>query len=544
MTATPEKEGASVLLPFRNVIFRRIWGANIASSFGGLIQMTGAAWLMAMISDSSRMVALVQASVALPAMLLSLPAGAIADNYNRRRVMLAAQGFMFVMSVALVAFAYCGLLTPWLLLGFTCLIGIGVTLNNPAWQASVPDVVPRDRLPAAVLLNSVGFNLCRSVAPALGGVVLATGGALLAFSLNMLSYLPLLLVLYFWRPVYPKKDLPRERIWMAMSAGLRYVAMSPNLGLTFLRAFIFGLSAVSVLALLPLVARDLLQGGPKDYGLMLGFFGAGGVAGAFLSSRLRTSFSSEGITRLCFAAFVFCVWGAAWSPHRWASCLALAFGGASWVVFLSLCNVTVQFSAPRWVLARALALYQTSFYAGMAGGSWLWGVTAERFGTQNALIASGFALLGGALLGLRLPLPGLSRLNLDPHTTWKPPRLALNITPQSGRVVVWVEYIIDEVDVPRFLEAMNERRRIRLRDGASNWMLLRDVEDPDRWRMSYQLPTWLEYLRHNQRTTKADLSVTETILALHRGEESPRVFRMIERQTEWPLPDEVARLLP
>ncbi|WP_307968094.1 MFS transporter, partial [Sinorhizobium medicae] len=231
----------SPLAPFRHDIFRTIWIASLASNFGGLIQAVGAAWLMTSISQSVNMVALVQASTSLPIMLFSLVSGALADNFDRRRIMLVAQSFMLAVSGLLTVCAYYGIVTPWLLLIFTFLLGCGTALNNPSWQASVGDMVPRDDLPAAVALNSMGFNLTRSVGPAIGGAIVAAAGAAAAFAANTLSYFAILFALARWKPVTPENRLPRETLGRAVSAGLRYVAMSPNIGKVLVRGFAFGL---------------------------------------------------------------------------------------------------------------------------------------------------------------------------------------------------------------------------------------------------------------------------------------------------------------
>ena len=246
---------ASLLTPLENPTFRAIWIATLGSNFGGLIQAVGAAWMMTSITASESMVALVQASVTLPIMVFSLASGAVADNFNRRQVMLVAQLFMLAVSVGLALAAWANLLSPWALLAFTFLIGCGTALNNPSWQASVADIVERPHVPAAVALNSVGFNLTRSVGPAVGGAIVAAAGAAAAFAVNALSYLGLIWVLVRWRPAIPVSTLPREDLGAAMGAGLRYVAMSPNLLTVMLRAFLFGLTSVAVMALLPLVAR-------------------------------------------------------------------------------------------------------------------------------------------------------------------------------------------------------------------------------------------------------------------------------------------------
>ncbi|WP_309086492.1 MFS transporter [Chelativorans sp.] len=522
---------SSLANPFRSLDFRLLWTAALVSNLGGLIQGVGAGWMMATISESADMVALVQSATTLPIMIFSLAAGALADNLDRRRVMLTAQILMMVVSVALAAFAFMNVMTPWLLLAFTFLIGCGTALHNPSWQASMGDIVPRADIPAAVTLNSMAFNLMRSVGPALGGVVVAAAGAAFAFAINAVSYLPIILALARWKHRRLPTGLPREAFGHAISAGLRYVAMSPNLIKVICRAFVFGLGAVAILALLPLVARDLIGGGAMTYGLLLGSFGVGAIGGALINTRVRESFSNETIAKGAFLGFAFSAVLLALSRQTWLSCLSLLPAGACWVLALSMFNVSVQLSTPRWVVGRALSIYQTATFGGMALGSWLWGIAAEMETPTAALIGSGVALMVGAAIGLRFALPEFATVDLDPLGQFKEPALRLDLKARSGPIMIMVDYEIAQEDVPAFLAAMAERRRIRIRDGARQWALLRDLENPNIWSETYHVPTWVEYVRHNMRRTKADAEITDRLRNLHRGKEPPRVHRMIERQT-------------
>ncbi len=530
-------ERRSPLLPLRNEAYRRIWLASISSNLGGLIQGVGAAWMMASISTSENMVALVQASNTGPIMLLSLIAGAIADSFDRRRVMIAAQLFMIVVSALLTLFALLDLITPWALLAFTFLIGCGTALNNPSWQASVGDIVPRADLPAAVSLNSMGFNITRSVGPAIGGAIVAAAGAAAAFAVNTLSYFAITYALFRWRPDIPKSPLPREHLGSAIAAGLRYVAMSPNLGKVLFRGFVFGLTATAILSLLPIVARDQLSGGPLTFGGLLGAFGLGAIFGAFSNQRARELLSSEDIVRAGFAGFAVAAGVTGISTSVWITALALMVAGACWVLALSLFNTVVQLSAPRWVVGRALSLYQTATFGGMATGSWLWGSVAENYGSGHALVASSLLMMVGVFIGFFLPMPAFATLDLDPLNRFNEPALKLDIRPRSGPIVIHVDFEITDDDVPEFLRIMVERRRIRLRDGARNWTLMRDLENPDIWTETYHVPTWVDYVRHNQRRTKADAEITDRLLELHRGARPPKVHRMIERQAIPPADD-------
>ncbi len=526
----PRSPGPSLLSPLNSPVFRAVWIASLASNFGGLIQSVGASWMMTSIGNAE-MVALVQASVTLPIMLLSLPAGALADNIDRRRLMLAAQGFMLAVSVALSLCAWAGLLTPWVLLLFTFLIGCGAALNGPAWQAAVGDMVSRRDLAGAVVLNSMGFNLARSAGPAVGGLIVAAAGAAAAFTVNAFSYIGLIVVLARWRPERPARTLPREGLGVAMGAGLRYAAMSGRIGSVLLRAVLFGFAASAVQALLPLVAREHPGGGPLTYGLLLGAFGIGAVGGAVASTRMRSQMSNEMIVRWSCLGFGLATVILAFSTWLAASMAALAVAGAGWVLTLSTFNVTVQMSAPRWVVARALALYQVAAFGGMAFGSWAWGIAAGQEGLLVTLCVAGGLQVACALAGLRFPLASTSGLNLDLISRWTEPDLAVAIQPRSGPIVVTIEYVIDEADIDEFLAAMADRRRIRRRDGARHWTLMRDLADPRLWIERYHTPTWLDYVRHNQRMTQADMAVTDHVRALHRGPGRPVVRRLIERPT-------------
>jgi MFS family permease len=523
----------SALSPFRYPVFRGIWIASLLSNFGSLIQSVGASWMMLSIAQSPDMVALVQASTALPIMLLSLVAGAMADNMDRRRVMVLAQIFMLSVSLALSICAWMGLVGPWTLLLFTFAIGCGSAFFAPAWQASVGDMVPRPEVPGAVALNSMGFNIARSVGPAIGGAIVAAAGAAAAFGVNAASYIALLIVLARWQRPPRTNALPSETLVIAMGAGLRYVWMSPHIRTVLLRAAVFGFGASSILALLPLVAKHLVAGGPLTYGLLLGAFGVGAVTGALSASRLRESLSTEAIVRWACCILALAAAVVAVSTFLVLTMAALLLAGAGWVLSLSTFNVSVQLSAPRWVVARALALYQMAAFGGLAAGSWLWGELAADLGISAALLISAGAVLICVVLGRWVPLSQAGELNLDPLRAqlWNAPTTSVPVDERTGPVVITVEYIIDESDIEEFLGRMNERRRMRRRDGARNWRLLRDLSEPRLWIERYETPTWLDYIRLNNRATQDDASVPTRLRELHRGTEGPRVRRRIERQT-------------
>lgn len=525
---------SSAFTPLRHPVFRSIWIASMASNFGSMIQSVGASWMMTSIADSAEMVALVQSSVTLPILLLALVAGAAADSFDRRVMMLVAQSFMLAVSAALAFAAWTGTITPWLLLAFTFLIGCGAAFHGPAWQASVGEMVPRRDLPGAVTLNSMGFNIARSLGPALGGWIVAALGAAAAFAINAVSYLGLILVLARWRPPHPPESLPRERLGSAMAAGIRYAAWSPVMRSVLLRALLFGAGASSISALLPVIARDLMGGGPATFGLLLGAFGLGAVAGAVASAPLRRHLSSERLVMLACVTFAASAVLVGLSRTLALTLLLLPMAGASWVLALSTFSVTVQLSSPNWVVARSLSLYQMAAFGGMAAGAWTWGMLAEAQGIALGLAGAGAVLLLCAGLGFKLPLPDEAELPAGASRVWTPPKIALDIEPRHGAVVVTIAFRIRPDDEAEFLAVMAERRRIRSRDGARRWTLLRDLADPQTWIERFHAPNWIEYVRHNNRLTETDILVAGRVRELHQGPEPPRIRRMIEQEAESP----------
>jgi|TARA_R110002126_G_scaffold86592_1_gene209009 MFS family permease len=526
-----------ILGSLRNPVFRALWVSAVISNTGGMIQQVGAAWMMTLLTSSQGMVALVQAAVTMPIMVVSIAAGVLADNYERRTVLLCAQAFMLIMSILLTGLAFAGLLTPWLLLTFTFLIGCGMGLHNPSWQASFSELVPREDLPSAVAMNAMGMNVTRSVGPALGGVITATLGAAAAFAMNALTYFVLIGALLSWKPIKRERTLPRERFLSALVAGLRYMMLSPEIMAINLRGFVFGAGAISMQALLPLVARDALGGGAQIFGILLGAFGLGAVVGALNAARVRARMSNENVVRAGSALFALCCIMVAVSQSLMLSVLVIFISGTCWLNVNSLLNVSVQLASPRWVLGRMIAIFMSFIFGGMAMGSWLLGWIAETQSLTTAFFVAAGILVVSLCWGLFAPLQVSGDLNLDPVDRHAAHALKLDLNRRSGPILIMVHYKIAQADVTAFLALIAERRRVHMRDGARRWTLLRDLENPDIWIESYSFPTWTEYLRHTERRTKADDDVIRRLLALHCGPEPVRAQRTIERQTVVPLDD-------
>lgn len=519
---------ATTLAPFQYRVFATFWFASLASSFGSLIQTVGASWQMALIAPAPDQVALVQAVGALPFFVLSLISGALADNYDRRLLMLVSQLLALVASVALALITLFGEITPAILLTFTFLIGCGAAAFAPAWQASIGEQVPRETIPAAVMANAMSFNLARSVGPAIGGVIVAAAGAAAAFIINAVSYLGLIFALLQWKLPKTKRELPPEPLGSAIAAGIRYVRLSPNLTAIMIRAVLFTVPISAVPALMPVVARDLLGGGAPTYGILLGGFGVGAMLGALSSSALRGRFSSDQLLRAVCAVAMVAMLGISQSPWAWTSLLAHVLAGSVWTLGLANFNIAVQLSSPRWVTGRTLALYQTFAFAGMAAGAWMWGNLATAVGLRETLAISGLSALTTFAVARWLPVYVARSGSLDPHiaTALEAPRVEMHDS--AGPIVVTIEYKVPIENAVRFIDVVNELGRARRRDGARAWSVCQDLDEPTQWIERFESPTWLDYLRRQTRPTLADQEIRRRLSELIDSERGS-VRRFIER---------------
>ncbi len=518
-----------VLSPLRHAVFRRIWTASLLSNLGLLILGVGAAWAMTQMTPSAGMVALVQTALMLPVAFVSTPAGAIADMFDRRIVGLFALSIALVGSVAMTAVAWAGAMTPDLLLVFCFIIGSGMALFGPSWQASVSEQVPAAALPAAVALNGISYNIARSFGPAIGGVIVAAAGAVAAFATNAVLYLPLLAALFFWRRAKESSRLPPERLARAVISGVRYIGHSPSIRIVLGRTLVVGVAGGSILALMPIVARDLLNGGAQTYGVMLGAFGMGAVFGALFVSALRARLGVEASVRLCAMAMGagVAVVAVSRSPALTASALVLA--GAAWTTSFTLFNVGVQLAAPRWVAGRALAAYQAAASGGIAVGSWGWGGAANAFGVEGAMLISGAVLIASPLLAVWMRMPSVSGPNELARDALADPEARLPLTARSGPIVIEIEYRVDPAKARLFYAVMLHVQHSRQRNGAYGWTVARDIADPELWTERYHCPTWHDYLRQRSRSTASERALHLRADAFHVGPEPIRVRRMLER---------------
>lgn len=395
------KNHVSLYSPLKVPVFRSLWLASLGSNFGTLVQAVAAAWLMTTLTDSRQLIALVQASTTLPLMFFSIPSGALADKFNRRKVMLFAQFVMLVAAFLLMVFGFLGWLSPWSLLLFTFLNGCGAALHYPSWQAATGDIVSRRDLPSAVSLNSMGFNLMRTAAPAAGGMIVAVYGAVVAFTLNFISYFGLIFVLYKWK--HPARhDNPNEDSLIGtIATGIQFVAASTDLARIVVCGFCFGISAAALPSLMPVIVTEKLHGDASIYGLVLSAFGAGAILGAATAPRLRYVFGTARIIRAAFLIIGVSMLVISLGETLWLTFAFMLAAGAFWVIALSQLNVTIQLSSPRFVVGRTLSIYQAFTFGSMAIGSYIWGTFAEIAGVTQAIFSAG--ILVGLIALLRIP---------------------------------------------------------------------------------------------------------------------------------------------
>lgn len=524
----PHPSSSATYAPLRNPVFRSILAATQISRLGWLVQTTAISWLMATIAASDLMVALVQASSTLPAFFLSILAGAIADSFSRRGVMLAGHCLIVLASLTLAISVALGFVSPWLLLGLGFLAACGFALNDPAWHASVGDILEKRDIPAAVTLMSVGYNIVRSTGPALGGAILAFYGPLAAFALAALSDLVPLAAISRSKWHVRSSSLPRERVATAVHDGLRFTAMSSEIRSAIVRGTLFGLASISILALLPLIVRDHLAGGPIVYGALLAAFGMGALTAGLSSSYLRRIVSQDRLIALASVACSLCCVALPLTSSLPVAALALALGGAGWLLTWTGIDVLIQLSSPRWVVGRTLSIYYALSYGGMAAGSWIWGAVAQNYSLALAFMGAAGVLLLIAAAAFALPIELWEESDQE-TSEFEPPPLALDLQPRSGPIVVKVDYLIAEQNLVAFLDCMRDRRRVQSRAGARSWTLQRNLRTPSLWTETYRTPTWMDYLRLNQRLTAADKGVAERLAALHDGDLPPEPVLSIER---------------
>jgi predicted MFS family arabinose efflux permease len=509
--------------PFTYATFSILWTATVVANIGTWMYNAAAGWLITTLTADPLVVSLVQVATSVPMFLFALPAGALADILDKRRLLITVEVALMGVSTVIAALVSFELVNPTVLLFFTFLLGAAAALTAPAWQAIVPGLVPRQNLGPAVAANSVGVNISRAIGPALGGLIIAALGIAMPFWLNALSNIGIIAALLWWRsPPRPAHRLPAERFLGAMRAGFRHARHNPHLHATLIRAVAFFLFASAYWALLPLVARNRIAGGPGLYGFMLGTIGAGAITGAFILPWLRSKLGPDRVVAAgtIGTAIALMLFGLAREPI--AGLTASVLAGLSWIWVLASFNVSAQVALPDWVRGRGLAMFVTVFFGAISLGSALWGQLAGLLGLPEAHLIAAAGALVMIPLTWRWKLQTGAGVDLTPSMHWPAPVIDRDIEADRGPVLVTVEYLIRPESRDAFLGALEKLGEERRRDGAYAWGVFEDSAKEGRFLETFLVESWLEHLRQHERVTNADRAVQSEAYS-HHVEGSPMV---------------------
>jgi MFS family permease len=504
--------------PLRSGSFRALWLAGLVGLTGVWFQTIGAQWLLVSHPHASILVSLVQVATTLPYVLFGLVAGVLADTLDRRLILITVQVTVALLGAVLAALSFAHPMPPGLLLLLVFLLGTGAALGTPAYQSLVPELVPRDEIPAAAALNSISINVARALGPAIAGVLVATAGVGTTFTVAAATALCYAVVVALWRPPSTQRPHP-ERFVTALKAGSRYVQNAPVVRRILLRAALFLVPASSLFALLPLIASQRLGLGSGGYGLLLAALGLGAIVGALVLPRVRSRLSINSLVTLASGSYALVLAAIALLHDTVPVLLLLIPAGVAWVVVLSTLNASLQLFLPAWVRGRSLAVYTIVLFGSQALGALVFGAFADLLGLVQAfLIAASFAAVAAASIRT---WPFLETSSMDRSTVvyWPEPQLASDLGPDSRTITVTVSYRVPTANQQPFLDAMANVRGSRLRTGAISWDRYRDGEHDDTFVELFLVPSWEEHLRqHHQRLTGTDRAYQQHATALTEGE--------------------------
>jgi MFS family permease len=513
--------------PLRDAPFRVFYAGSVGTALGYTMQASMAAWLMATLTSSALMVALVQSASTAPFLLFGLIAGSLADIMNRRRLIVVTQLIMLGSTALLGAFAVTGLVGPTSLLMLTFLCGAGFTFYMPAQQASINDLVSRADLSRAVALGAVAFNVARAVGPAMAGAIaawLGSGSALLASSIFFL------LMIYGVRSLKTvERAIPGvpETLFAGVQSGLRFARHSPAMRSLVILNLSFTVCASALWALLPLVARDQLGLGPGGYGLLFGTFGAGAVVAALAIPGELQKRSLDTVVRASVLLWMVATLLVAATEITAVALVGAFFAGAAWVGVLASLSAGTQSTAPAWVRARAVSINLMALQSGLAVGSFLWGTLASVVEVRLTVAISAGAMLVLYALNHRVHVELGEEADVTPYAQLPDLAVAVEPMPHDGPVLVQVEYRIDPEHRPAFLQAIQAVEATRRRNGASSWRVFRDVAEDGRFVERYVITSWAEYVRLRMRMTVADRKLQNRVVELQRPDAPIRISRLI-----------------
>jgi MFS family permease len=519
LKASSAKPTESPWSPFRHKIFAVIWTTSVISNIGGWMYSAACGWLMTDLNPSPLMVSLVQVATSLPMFLIAIPAGALVDIVDKRKLLIVGEISISVFSMAFAALVWLHLVTPTRLLVFAFLVAAADALTVPGYQAIVPMLVPKADLSNAVAANSAGVNVSRAVGPALGGAVLGAFGIAAPFWVNAVSNFGAIGALLWWRA--PRREdgrLPPEHFVSAIRTGLRHARYNAALGATLIRAAGFFLFASAYWALLPLVARSQVGGGPMLYGLLLGAIGVSAVGAAFALPWLNGRLGPDRAAALgtLGTAVATAMFGLAHDPA--IALMASLIAGASWIAALSSLNISAQMALPGWVRGRGLATYVTVMFGALSIGSVIWGQAAASLGPGPAqfIAAAGCAMTIPLLRGWKLQTA--KELDLSPSMHWPAPITTGDFSGDRGPVLITVTYQIEPKNRRPFLEALEMAGRERRRDGAYDWRIFEDPSEKGRFVETFLSDSWVDHLRQHERVTKADRALEDAVRRFQIGD--------------------------
>ena len=524
---TVSAPSTSAWSPLMIPVFRMLWVATLASNIGTWMHDIGASWLMTSLSPSPVMVALIQTATTLPIFLLAMPAGALSDIVDRRRFLIAVQVWLGVVAALLGFLTLTGVTNVWTLIALTFAMGIGSAMMMPAWAAIAPELVPREQLQPAIALNSLGVNIARAIGPALAGVIVSLAGTGAVFVLNALSYLGITFVLLRWHRQAPVSQLPSERFFSAMRTGFRFARHAPDLQAAVIRGVGFFLFASALWALLPLVAKNLTNGGPQAFGFLVAFIGVGAVSGALVLPKLREMLSRDTLVAVASCLYAGAMLGLATLDQLIPLCLVMAITGIAWITVLSSLQVAAQLALPSWVRSRGLAVFMAVFMGSMALGSLMWGKIAEVSSISQALMIAAAGALVGVTLTWRWRVGGIEKVDLSPSMHWPAPIVSDAVTHDQGPVLITIQYEVRGDKTAEFLRAIRELGVHRRRDGAFTWSVFEHTEKPHNYIESFNVESWLEHLRQHERVTDADRVLQTGMLDLLVAGSQPTVTHYV-----------------
>ncbi len=524
-TPPPATESLSAWGPIQYPVFRLLWSTWLVANTCMWMNDVAAAWLMTSMTTSPLWVALVQSASTLPVFLLGLPSGALADILDRRRYFIMTQFWVAAVAILLCIAVLSGGMTPTLLLALTFANGIGLAMRWPVFSAVMPELVPRHQLPAALALNGVAMNASRIVGPLLAGALIASAGTAWVFVLNAVLSLISGFVIMRWRREHVPSPLGRERLFSAMRVGLQFVRQSARLRAVLLRVSLFFLHSTAVLALLPLLARALHGGGAGTFTLLLSAMGAGAIVSVAFLPRLRQMMSRDALVLRATLLQSLATAVMAFAPNVYIAVPAMLLNGMAWITCANSLSVSAQQALPDWVRARGMSMYQMAIMGASALGAALWGQIATVTDVPTSLLVASLSGAVGMLLAQRWVRDHGTEEDLTPSREFKTP--VADVPPGVGQVVVTVEYLIDPARADAFCSLMHESRRSRLRQGALQWELLRDINQPGRYIEQIIDESWTEHLRRFDRVTASDVELRERKLAFHIAEGPPLVTRCV-----------------